>query len=391
MAICYFCFDDMLAASGCTAVFHRHGRAVDRCPYGSEPGWGRPTRRCGDCGVLPGSLHHPGCDVERCPLCWRQAISCGCRFDEDPLDDDDELPEWALDMVTELNRPEPVDLTLASIAVDHRSIHGERLESIRHWAAVNDAQFDVDVAALFVSALVGESDGESDDAGDPDTSSEPPRALELARPDVLRALRRLDIETELARTTLPDHTPGVATTVLRALHHSGQLAEGSDRLEALLEPVDCHFGPPGGWSDISWCQCFVPASTPRRLAQVFVKSMAGRLVPVRFGVDRTEADRALVALLGSLPGHEHRVWSPDECDLSFVGQLDTDGPHPRLWVFGRRDLPGRYDTVFVDDDGRAWITWPDRRYRSGFRWQPLEPFEARWRLDLVGRPRAAAS
>jgi hypothetical protein len=387
MAICSFCFDEMLAAGGCTAVFHLHGRPVRRCPYGAEPGWGRPTRRCGDCGVLPGSLHHPGCDVERCPLCRRQAISCGCRFDEDPLDDDDELPDWAFDLVAELNRNERVNLTLSSVAVDHRAVHGERLESIRRWALASDAPFDLDVAALFVSALAGAAAG----ASNPDDDVASPRPLEVARPHVLRALRRLDVEAELGRTSLPDHTPAVAMTVLRALHHTGQLAEGSDRLESLLEPVDCHFGPPGGWTDTSWCQCFVPASTPRLLAQVFVNSMAGMLVPVRLGVDRADADRALVALLGSLPGHEHRQWSPDESDLSFVGQLDVDGPHPRLWVFGRRDRPGRYDTLFVDDDGQAWITWPDRRYRSGIRWQPLEPAEARWRLHLTGRPRAAAS
>ena len=385
MAICFYCLDEMLATGECTAVLHLHGQPVARRPYGTEPGWRRPTRRCGDCGVLPGSLHHLGCDVEMCPLCWRQAIGCWCRFDEDPLDED-EVPDWASGLVMALDRDAQLAPTLASVAADHRSGHSERLSSVQGWADDNASPFDLDVAALFVAALVG--DDTSHDVATTDCS--PTAPLVFSRPHVLRALRRLDVQAELTDTTLPDHTPAVAMTVLRALDGTGQLAPGSDRVGYLLEVVDCHFGPPGGWSDTHWCQCFVPASTPRRLAQVFVNSMAGHLVPVQTAVDRAEADRSLLALFGSIPGHHSRPWSPDECDVSFVGEVDDDGPHPRLWVFGRRDPPGRYDTLFVDDDGRAWITWPDRRHRCGFRWQPLEPIDARWRLDLSARPRAAA-
>lgn len=35
---------------------------------------------CGDCGCKEGSLHNyfPNCDMEVCPVCTHQLLSCGC-------------------------------------------------------------------------------------------------------------------------------------------------------------------------------------------------------------------------------------------------------------------------------------------------------------------------
>ena len=41
-------------------------------PYGKEDG------RCHDCDVLPGEIHHEGCDVEMCPFTFGQRFVCGC-------------------------------------------------------------------------------------------------------------------------------------------------------------------------------------------------------------------------------------------------------------------------------------------------------------------------
>ncbi|MBS7614525.1 hypothetical protein KEJ18_02170 [Candidatus Bathyarchaeota archaeon] len=40
---------------------------------------------CHDCGVKEGELHRIGCDMEICPKCHKQLMTCGCFHNESEL------------------------------------------------------------------------------------------------------------------------------------------------------------------------------------------------------------------------------------------------------------------------------------------------------------------
>lgn len=92
MAVCNYCEQEMLSADSCSdAAIVIGGAAYAPVRFGREWGMRGVKVRCGDCGVVPGAVHHHGCDMERCPLCRRQSISCGCRWAGEEADDDDEV------------------------------------------------------------------------------------------------------------------------------------------------------------------------------------------------------------------------------------------------------------------------------------------------------------
>src|SRR5512146_2208893 len=83
MATCDVCRREMATAEGARGcsdgprVRSSEGIPLRRVPH-DGPG------RCGDCGVLPGALHHLLCDIETCPACGGQLLSCGCEVQGEP-------------------------------------------------------------------------------------------------------------------------------------------------------------------------------------------------------------------------------------------------------------------------------------------------------------------
>ena len=78
---CPRCKLDMIWADSCTGYsLDIEGTEYTRLGFGGEKGGSQQeiAKRCGDCNVSRGSLHHLYCSVEECPKCGGQLIACGC-------------------------------------------------------------------------------------------------------------------------------------------------------------------------------------------------------------------------------------------------------------------------------------------------------------------------
>lgn len=81
MAICKLCKQEMLEVDGCfdkKLYVLKTGEQMEALPYGIGEGGQDENGRCHDCGCLVGHYHHDRCDMEICPFCELQLISCVC-------------------------------------------------------------------------------------------------------------------------------------------------------------------------------------------------------------------------------------------------------------------------------------------------------------------------
>ena len=95
MSICICCEQEMKTADSCTG---NHFKIRDIPPvdyslsdddgsykygweeYSSIKFYSDYSDRCPDCGVTTGGFHHPGCDMEKCPVCNGQLLMCNCCY-----------------------------------------------------------------------------------------------------------------------------------------------------------------------------------------------------------------------------------------------------------------------------------------------------------------------
>jgi hypothetical protein len=79
--ICECCNKEMKDGVACNPIdIVIGGVSYQLIIYGNETRFPQPfeSEYCPDCGTPKGKYHHSTCDIEECPKCHRQLLSCYC-------------------------------------------------------------------------------------------------------------------------------------------------------------------------------------------------------------------------------------------------------------------------------------------------------------------------
>lgn len=152
MALCSYCMQDMTTApSCCFEALHRNGVHIALAPHRPSNGRSR-GKACDDCGVSPCGWHHLGCDLQRCPMCRGQLLSCGCDFDEfendndndDARADDDDVSPYGVD-----GNGQPTELRIIDgmeVVVHYADVPESDLTTVHGIRCTNALRSMIDVA-----------------------------------------------------------------------------------------------------------------------------------------------------------------------------------------------------------------------------------------------------
>lgn len=115
------------------------GKLYEPVKVGDKGDWyeGEPDRTCGDCGHKYGEVHMEGCDVERCPACGRQMLTCDCGpiykveddIDEKSLEElkrEQQKEQMRWDAVVEFDRNAPNGNIYAILAAARQEMARQR-------------------------------------------------------------------------------------------------------------------------------------------------------------------------------------------------------------------------------------------------------------------------
>jgi hypothetical protein len=86
--MCEHCGNEMIGGEGCVCISFDFADGTTLLPikfgdeeaFKNQPGMLADIKKCPDCGCPRGTYHHIGCDMEICPSCHEQAISCDCKL-----------------------------------------------------------------------------------------------------------------------------------------------------------------------------------------------------------------------------------------------------------------------------------------------------------------------